>query len=123
MLSTGIEINYETAPFYGFYLGVDTTNGSPLSDDDKAKRLYDKECGQLEPVRYLKAILGISFLIQMVIGRQYVNMPLVAGNYTRAFKESFEGLSVVNKSIKDNLGLQLDGFIPLPEVTQLVLEI
>lgn len=45
---------------------------------------------------YLKYLIGET---DVKAGRQYTQMPLAAGNYSRTFKESFEGVTISNKDI------------------------
>ena len=57
---------------------------------------------------YLKYLIGKT---DVKAGRQYMQMPLVAGNYSRAFKESFEGVTISNKNIPKKQKFQAAGFI------------
>ena len=96
----GVEVGYVTDPLYGFRIGV-TGQGwtSPYSPSRGAKSYYDKEFyanGFVMSELYLGYGIGKT---DIKVGRQYVVTPLVAGNYTRGFKEAFEGVSIVNKDI------------------------
>ena len=100
--SVQFELGYVTDPFYGFRLGV-TGQGNFLPFNSLRKRgtLYDKEW-RMQGVVMSEAYLGYAVgQTDIKFGRQYVNTPLVAGNPTRAFKEAFEGLTIVNKDIPD----------------------
>nr|WP_314564987.1 OprD family outer membrane porin [uncultured Campylobacter sp.] len=100
LTSIQLELGYVTDPFYGFRLGV-TGQGNflPFNSMRKSGTLYDKEWrtqGAVMSEAYLGYGIGQT---DIKFGRQYVNTPLVAGNPTRAFKEAFEGLTIVNKDI------------------------
>ena len=102
MLTTGIEMSYVTDPLYGFRIGLTGQgNASPLNDDQNSKQMNRAEWWATGFV-LSEAYLGYTFdKTDIKAGRQYVNMPLVSGNYTRAFKEAFEGVSVYNNNLPD----------------------
>lgn len=110
ILSTGAEVTYVTDSLNGFRLGLTAQgNATPLFDDANAKFMFNKEWWATGFV-LSETYLGYAFdKTDIKAGRQYVNMPLVAGNYTRAFKEAFEGVSVYNKDI-DNTQVQAGWF-------------
>ncbi|MCD8212779.1 MAG: OprD family outer membrane porin [Campylobacter sp.] len=97
----GLELGYVTDPFYGFRLGITGQAHGSISPDDNAKTYYNKEWyanGAVLSELYLGYGIGKT---DIKVGRQYFVSPTVAGNYTRAFKESFEGVSITNKDIPD----------------------
>lgn len=102
MLTTGIEVSYVTDPLEGFRIGLTGQgNASPLNDKQNSKQMNKTEWWATGFV-LSEAYLGYTFdKTDIKAGRQYVNMPLVSGNYTRAFKEAFEGVSVYNKNLPD----------------------
>ena len=98
----GLELGYVTDPLYGFRIGATgQAYGSPFSPEKNAKTMYDKEWyanGAVLSELYLGYSIGKT---DIKAGRQYYVSPLGAGNYTRAFKEAFEGVSIENKDIPD----------------------
>lgn len=94
------ELGYETADFYGFYLGAAIQASiAPLSDDN-AKHMYDTE-EYTKGVILSKAYLGYKFSkTDIRAGRQFIDTPLVGGNYARILKESFSGVTINSKDIE-----------------------
>jgi hypothetical protein len=101
IMNTALELGYVTDTFYGLKMGVTLqSNATPFAKTD-AKEVYKYEqwaSGSTLSEAYLGYIMGKT---EVKVGRQYINTPLIAGNYARIFKESFEGASVINKDISD----------------------
>lgn len=100
IFATGIELRYVTDPLYGFKLGLSMqASGNPFSLEQNERRMFSRDWyadGLVLSEAYLKYLIGKT---DVKAGRQYMQMPLVAGNYSRAFKESFEGVTISNKNI------------------------
>ncbi|WP_041959906.1 OprD family outer membrane porin [Sulfurospirillum arsenophilum] len=99
ILNVGVELGYVTDTFYGLRLGV-TYQGSstPFATDD-AKKLFNKEesgQGSVLSEAYLGYQIGKT---DVKVGRQYITTPLVSGNPTRFFRESFEGAAITNMDL------------------------
>lgn len=101
IINTAIELGYMTDTFYGLKMGVTLqSNATPLAEAD-AKNVYKYEqwaSGSTLSEMYLGYAIGKT---EMKIGRQYINTPLLGGNYARIFKESFQGVSLVNTDLPD----------------------
>jgi len=101
IFNTAIELGYVTDSFYGLRMGVTFQgNATPFADAD-AKTAYKYEewaSGSTLSEAYLGYTIGKT---DIKIGRQYINTPLIAGNYARIFKESFQGVSIVNNDLPD----------------------
>ncbi|WP_170000312.1 OprD family outer membrane porin [Campylobacter sp. RM9328] len=102
IFGVGVELGYVTDSLYGFRIGLTGQGwGSPFHVENKSKSMYNKEWwanGFVLSEAYLGYAVGKT---DIKAGRQYVVTPLVAGNYTRAFKEAFEGVTITNKDIPD----------------------
>jgi len=101
IINTAIELGYVTDSFYGLRMGVTFQgNATPFAEAD-AKEVYKYEqwaSGSTLSEAYLGYTIGKT---DIKIGRQYINTPLIAGNYARIFKESFQGVSIVNNDLPD----------------------
>lgn len=101
IINTAIELGYVTDTFYGLRMGVTFQgNATPFAEAD-AKEVYKYEqwaSGSTLSEAYLGYTIGKT---DVKMGRQYINTPLIAGNYARIFKESFQGVSIVNKDLPD----------------------
>ncbi|NLK66938.1 MAG: OprD family porin [Campylobacteraceae bacterium] len=94
-----VELGYETADYYGFYLGS-TIQGAfaPIGNSD-AKSLYNLE-QDTKGVVFSELYLGYKFgKTDIKVGRQYVNTPLVAMTNSRILKESFSGVTISSKEL------------------------
>jgi len=99
VLALGLELNYVTDSLYGFYAGATFQGASQPWIEDDAKTRFDKEMhtsGAVLSEAYLGYKIGKT---NAKIGRQYISTPLVNGSGGRIFKESFEGVTVVNTDI------------------------
>ena len=97
----GLELGYVTDSFYGFRIGLTGQGWWSPNVDENSKMMNNKEWyanGAVLSEAYLGYAIGNT---DIKFGRQYLATPLVAGNPTRAFKEAFEGLTIVNKDLPD----------------------
>ncbi len=94
-----IELGYVTDSFYGFRLGATFQGNATPWAEENAKTLYADEqaaSGSVLSEAYIGYKLGKT---DVKVGRQYINTPLVGGNYTRIFKESFQGVTITNTDL------------------------
>ncbi|MBV5277968.1 MAG: OprD family outer membrane porin [Campylobacteraceae bacterium] len=101
ILTTGIMLNYKTAPLYGFIFNA-TFQGSAspfLSNDDKA--YYTTNDG----IYSSGAVLSEAYIAYnagkttAMVGRMFLDTPLVSGSGSRVIKEAFEGAAVINTDL------------------------
>lgn len=92
-----------TDPLYGFKLGLSMqTSGNPFSleqNEGACLVAIDALATSCCPKRILKYLIGET---DVKAGRQYTQMPLAAGNYSRTFKAFFESVTNSNKNIPKN---------------------
>ncbi len=101
----GLTLGYVTDSLYGFYAGA-TFQGSatPFIEDDAKGAVTDSAnfagtnaaAGSTLSEAYLGYKIGKT---NAKIGRQFIATPLVMGSGSRFFKESFEGVTIVNTDI------------------------
>ncbi|MCI6642462.1 MULTISPECIES: OprD family outer membrane porin [Campylobacter] len=98
VLGVGFDLGYYTDPFYGLSLGIGAQGFGVISSTDDAKFMSNIEYytnGVVFSEAYINYALGKT---NFRYGRQYIDMPLVGANPSRAFKEAFEGITL---SVKD----------------------
>lgn len=91
-----IELGYVSDSLYGFKAGVTFQGNATPFAEENAKTMYVNEeyaSGSVLSEAYLAYTLGKT---EIKVGRQYINTPIISGNYARIFKESFEGASITN---------------------------
>jgi hypothetical protein len=109
IFSTGVMLGYKTASLYGFTLGV-TFQGSasPFADGavnaDKDLRTGGK--GMFQGDMYGSgAVLSEAYVAYNIgkttamVGRMFLDTPLVASSGSRIIKEAFEGAAVINTDL------------------------
>jgi len=99
IFNMAVELGYITDTFYGFRLGATFQgNATPFAEENAKTMFIDEEyaSGSVLSEAYLGYKIGKT---DIKIGRQYINTPLVSGNYARVLKESFEGVTVVNTDL------------------------
>jgi hypothetical protein len=99
IFSTGIMLGYKTASFYGFSLGL-TAQGSasPFADSD-GKAYYNSDMygsGAVLSESYLAYSAGKT---TAMVGRMFLDTPLVSGSGSRIIKEAFEGAAIINTDL------------------------
>jgi len=99
IFSTGIMLGYKTASFYGFSLGL-TAQGSasPFADSD-GKAYYNGDMygsGAVLSESYLAYSAGKT---TAMVGRMFLDTPLVSGSGSRIIKEAFEGAAIINTDL------------------------
>ena len=99
IFSTGLDLSYETGLFYGF--GMKATfqsSASPFADAD-GKTMYNSSMwgsgAQLSEI-YLSYTMGKTTAL---VGRMYLDTPLIASSGSRLNKQAFEGAAVINTDL------------------------
>ena len=99
IFSTGVSLGYKTASFYGFTLGL-TAQGSAspfASEGSKGEYAGDMYgSGAVLSEAYLSYSLGKT---TAMVGRMFLDTPLVSGSGSRVIKEAFEGVAVINTDL------------------------
>jgi len=99
ILNLGIELGYVSDSFYGFRTGFTFQGSATPFAEENAKKLFNKEesgQGTVLSEAYLAYKIGKT---DIKVGRQYITTPLISGNPTRFFRESFEGAAISNMDI------------------------
>lgn len=99
IFSTGVMLSYKTAPLYGFTLGL-TAQGSasPFVDSD-GKNAFDTSMwgsGAVLSEAYVAYNIGKT---TAMVGRMFLDTPLVSGSGSRIIKEAFEGAAIINTDL------------------------
>lgn len=95
----GIELNYVTDSFNGFRTGFTFQGSSTPFAEANAKALFNREesgQGSVLSEAYLAYAFGKT---DIKAGRHYITTPLLSGNPTRIFRESFEGATITNADL------------------------
>lgn len=111
LLSLGVKLDYETAAYHNFKLGLGIqASNSPFADED-AKVAFGTVAGATNggyrdlygPGAVLsQAYLSYAFdKTALKVGRQYIKMPLLASSGSRLVLQSFEGATLISKAIPD----------------------
>ena len=99
IFTTGVSLAYKTASFYGFTLGL-TAQGSSSpfasegSKDTYAGSMYGPGAQLSEA--YLAYTIGKT---TAMVGRMYLDTPLVASSGSRVVKDAFEGAAIINTDL------------------------
>lgn len=99
IFSTGVMLSYKTAPLYGFTLGF-TAQGSasPFADADAKDAFGGSMYGSGAVLSEAYVAYNIGKTTAMV-GRMFLDTPLVASSGSRIIKEAFEGAAVINTDL------------------------
>ncbi len=99
IFSTGVMLGYKTAPLYGLTLGL-TAQGSasPFVDADGKAAFNSSMYGSGAALSEAYVAYNIGKTTAMV-GRMFLDTPLVSGSGSRIIKESFEGAAVINTDL------------------------
>ena len=99
IVSLGVMLNYVTAPFYNFQLGLRARSSNSPWATSAEKKFYKNDLygpGAVLEEAYLKYKIHKTTL---KAGRQYIKTPLLAGNGSRIVHESFQGYTVDVKDL------------------------
>ena len=102
-----VELGYVTDSFYGLRLGTTFQgNATPFADGDNLNTAAGQEKYMFRNDQYASgAVLSEVYLgyklgkTDVKIGRQYISTPLVGGSGSRIYKESFQGVTLVNTDL------------------------
>ncbi|ATB68696.1 outer membrane porin, OprD family [Sulfurospirillum diekertiae] len=99
IFSTGVLLGYKTASLYGLSLGL-TFQGSasPFADDGGKDRFNSSMYGPGAVLSEAYVAYNIGKTTAMV-GRMFLDTPLVASSGSRIVKEAFEGAAVINTDL------------------------
>ncbi|MBP1681439.1 MAG: putative outer rane porin [Proteobacteria bacterium] len=99
IFSTGVMLGYKTAPLYGLTLGL-TAQGSasPFVDADGKAAFNGSMWGSGAVLSEAYVAYNIGKTTAMV-GRMFLDTPLVSGSGSRIIKEAFEGAAVINTDL------------------------
>jgi len=99
IFSTGVMLGYKTASLYGLSLGL-TFQGSasPFADDAGKDRFNSSMYGPGAVLSEAYVAYNIGKTTAMV-GRMFLDTPLVASSGSRIIKEAFEGAAVINTDL------------------------
>lgn len=99
IFAVGGNLNLVTGLFHGFNAGVTFQTSNILDDNIKNNNDFEDTMdasGAVMSEAYIQYQLSNTSL---KIGRQYISTPLVNGSDTRMIKQSFEGLTLINKDL------------------------
>ena len=97
--TNGGNLSLTTGSFYGLKAGVTFQTGHVAHIDNDAANNYSGDMdasGSVMSEAYLAYTLANT---TVKAGRQYISTPLVAGSGSRMFKQSFEGIVLVNTDL------------------------
>jgi len=99
ILNTGLMLNYKTDTFYGFGLNVTgQANSAPFASKDAKPVFIGDEYGS-------GAVLSEAYVsytggkTTVLVGRMFLDTPLVSSSGSRMTKEAFEGAAVINTDL------------------------
>ncbi|MDD2383980.1 MAG: OprD family outer membrane porin [Sulfurospirillaceae bacterium] len=99
IFTTGIDLSYQTASFYGFaFKATFQSSSAPFVDKD-GKDMFKGDMwgsGAQLSEAYLSYSIGKTTAL---VGRMYLDTPLVASSGSRMNKQSFEGAAVINTDL------------------------
>ena len=99
IFTTGILLGYKTAPLYGFTLGL-TAQGSASPFADKGAKAdyssYEYGSGAVLSESYIAYTLGKT---TAMVGRMFLDTPLVATSGSKMTKDAFEGAAIINTDL------------------------
>jgi len=99
IFSTGVTLGYKTASLYGFTLGLTAQGSSSPFASDASKDVYGSSMyghGAVLSEAYVAYTLGKT---TAMVGRMFLDTPLVSGSGSRIVKEAFEGAAVINTDL------------------------
>ena len=99
IFTTGVMLGYKTAPLYGFTLGLTAQGSSSPFADAGGKADYDGHMygsGAVLSEAYVAYNIGKT---TAMVGRMFLDTPLVSGSGSRVIKEAFEGAAIINTDL------------------------
>jgi len=105
IFTTGVMLGYKTAPLYGLTLGL-TFQGSASPFADKGAKGNDGDTANFASDMYGSgAVLSEAYVAYNIgkttamVGRMFLDTPLVSGSGSRIIKEAFEGAAIINTDL------------------------
>ena len=99
IFTSGLDLSYETGKFYGFaFKATFQGTSSPFADTDGKAMFAGDEYGsgaQLSEAYISYTMKNTTALV----GRMYLDTPLVASSGSRVTKQAFEGIAVINTDV------------------------
>jgi hypothetical protein len=99
IFTTGIDLSYQTASFYGLaFKATFQSSSAPFADSD-AKTVFASDMwgsGAVLSEAFVSYSIGKTTAL---VGRMYLDTPLVASSGSRMTKQSFQGAAVINTDL------------------------
>ena len=99
IFTSGLDLSYETAKFYGFaFKATFQGTSSPWADKEGKDMFRGDEYGS-------GAVLSEAYLsytmknTKVMVGRMYLDTPLIASSSSRVTKEAFQGVAIINTDL------------------------
>ena len=99
IFTTGVLLGYKTASLYGFTLGLTAQGSASPFASDSSKDTYDGSMygsGAQLSEAYLSYTLGKT---TAMVGRMFLDTPLVATSGSRVVKDAFQGAAIINTDL------------------------
>jgi len=99
IFTTGVSLGYKTAAFYGFTLGLTAQGSASPFASEGSKDTYGGSMygpGAVLSEAYVAYSIGKTTAL---VGRMYLDTPLVASSGSRVVKDSFEGAAIINTDL------------------------
>jgi hypothetical protein len=99
IFTTGVMLGYKTASFYGLTLGLTAQGSASPFVDAAGKAMFAGDMwgsGAVLSEAYVAYNIGKT---TAMVGRMFLDTPLVSGSGSRIIKEAFEGAAVINTDL------------------------
>ena len=99
IFTSGLDLSYETGKFYGFgFKATFQGTASPFADNDGKTMFAGDEYGS--GAQLSEAYISYSMKnTTALVGRMYLDTPLVASSGSRVTKQAFEGAAIINTDV------------------------
>ncbi len=99
IFTSGLDLSYETGKFYGFaFKATFQGTSSPFADTDAKAMFAGDEYGS--GAQLSEAYISYSMKnTTVLVGRMYLDTPLVASSGSRVTKQAFEGAAIINTDV------------------------
>jgi len=105
IFTTGVMLGYKTAPFYGLTLGLTAQGSASPFASAGAKGNAGDTANFAGDMYGSGAVLSEAYVAYTIgkttamVGRMFLDTPLVSGSGSRIIKEAFEGAAVINTDL------------------------
>ncbi len=99
LLSTGVQLRYNTGTFYGFSMGITTQTSAAPQASETDKTVFSGDMygsGTQLSEAYINYTIGHT---TAKVGRQFIKMPMIGSSTSRMVTQSFEGALVTNTDL------------------------